>query len=230
MKVFKENTGDFKFEKPTVYMDVDDVLLDSTNAVLKVLYKRYGIQQEQVNIKDWRFRSAKRDMTAEQIEEIFESEDFWGCVELNKILVEAFENGLWDNYNWVFVTKGTEENLQKKYDYLSQQSFLKSHSNWTYYRLNLNESKSKVHMMGGIQIDDLYGNLVNTDADVKILLKNGRDTPFNTSKKETDNFENLYFAGDMNHIISILNWYSSLNEDELDEVLTTMTTSIGDEF
>lgn len=46
MKVFKENTGDFKFEKPTVYMDVDDVLLDSTNAVLKVLYNRYGIQQE----------------------------------------------------------------------------------------------------------------------------------------------------------------------------------------
>lgn len=46
MKVFKENTGNFKFEKPTVYMDIDDVLLDSTNAVLKVLYKRYGIQQE----------------------------------------------------------------------------------------------------------------------------------------------------------------------------------------
>ena len=169
-------------------------------------------------------------MTTEQIEEIFESDDFWGYVELNKILVKAFEDGLWDNYNWVFVTKGTEENLQKKYNYLSQQSFLKSHSNWTYYRLNLNESKSKVHMMGGIQIDDLYGNLVNTDADVKILLKNGRDTPFNTPKKETDNFENLYFADDMNHIVSILNWYSSLDEDELDEVLTTMITSIGDEF
>ena len=83
-------------------------------------------------------------------------------------------------------------------------------------------------MMGGIQIDDLYGNLVNTDADVKILLKTGRDTPFNTSKKETDNFENLYFADDMNHIVSILNWYSSLDEDELDEVLMTMITSIGD--
>ena len=77
MKVFKENTGNFKFEKPTVYMDIDDVLLDSTNAVLKVLYKRYGIQQEQVNIKDWKFRSAKRNMTTEQIEEIFESDDFW---------------------------------------------------------------------------------------------------------------------------------------------------------
>ena len=98
-----------KFEKPTVYMDIDDVLLDSTNAVLKVLYKRYGVQQEQVNIKDWKFRSAKRDMTTEQIEEIFESDDFWGCVELNKILVRAFEDGLWDNYNWVFVTKGTRK-------------------------------------------------------------------------------------------------------------------------
>lgn len=220
----------FNFDKPTVYMDIDDVLLDSTNAVLDVIYKRYGIRQEQGNIKDWRFRSAKRDMTTEQIEEIFESDDFWNSVKLNEILIKAFEDGLWDKFNWIFVTKGTEQNLQKKFDYLSQQDFLQSHSNWTYYRLDLNESKAKVHMMGGIQIDDLYGNLVNTDADLKILLKNGRDTPFNTSKRETDNFENLYFADDMNHIVSILNWYSSLDEDDLNEILTTMTTSIGDEF
>jgi hypothetical protein len=46
MKVFKENTNGFKFNKPTIYMDIDDVLLDSTNAVLKVLYKRYGVKQE----------------------------------------------------------------------------------------------------------------------------------------------------------------------------------------
>lgn len=169
-------------------------------------------------------------MTKEQIEEIFESEEFWNTVQLNETLVKAFEAGLWDGFNWVFVTKGTEQNLQKKFDYLNQQEFLQNHSNWSYYRLNLNESKSKVHMMGGIQIDDLYGNLVNTDADLKILLKNGRDTLFNTSKRETDNFENLYFADDMNHIVSILNWYSSLDEDDLNEILTTMTTSIGDEF
>ena len=169
-------------------------------------------------------------MTTEKIEEIFESDDFWNSVKLNEILTKAFEDGLWDKFNWIFVTKGTEQNLQKKFDYLSQQDFLQSHSDWTYYRLNLNESKAKVHMMGGIQIDDLYGNLVNTDADLKILLKNGRDTPFNTSKRETDNFENLYFADDMNHIVSILNWYSSLDEDDLNELLCTMTTSIGDEF
>lgn len=36
----------FNFDKPTVYMDIDDVLLDSTNAVLDVIYKRYGIRQE----------------------------------------------------------------------------------------------------------------------------------------------------------------------------------------
>ena len=230
MKVFKENMDGFNFDKPTVYMDIDDVLLDSTNAVLDVIYKRYGVRQEQANIKDWCFRSAKRDMTKEQIEEIFESEEFWNTVQLNETLVKAFEAGLWDGFNWVFVTKGTEQNLQKKFDYLNQQEFLQNHSNWSYYRLNLNESKSKVHMMGGIQIDDLYGNLVNTDADLKILLKNGRDTPFNTSKRETDNFENLYFADDMNHIVSILNWYSNLDEDDLNEILTTMTTSIGDEF
>lgn len=46
MKVFKENVGDFSFDKPTVYMDIDDVLLDSTNAVLNVINKRYGIRQE----------------------------------------------------------------------------------------------------------------------------------------------------------------------------------------
>lgn len=169
-------------------------------------------------------------MTAQQVEEIFGSDDFWSCVQLNDPLVKAFEDGLWDKFNWVFVTKGNEQNLKKKFDYLTQQDFFKTHTNWSYYRLKMNESKSKVHMMGGIQIDDLYGNLVNTDADLKILLKNGRDTSFNTSKKETDNFENLYFADDMMHIISILNWCSSLNEDEFDELMTTMVTSIGDEF
>lgn len=46
MDIFKENVNGFSFDKPTVYMDVDDVLLNSTQAVLDVLYKRYGIQQE----------------------------------------------------------------------------------------------------------------------------------------------------------------------------------------
>lgn len=46
MDIFKENINDFSFNKPTVYMDIDDVLLDSTQAVLDVLYKRYGVQQE----------------------------------------------------------------------------------------------------------------------------------------------------------------------------------------
>lgn len=169
-------------------------------------------------------------MTAQQVEEIFGSDDFWNCVHLNNTLMKAFEEELWDKFNWVFVTKGNEQNLQKKFNYLTQQEFFKTHTNWSYYRLKMNESKSKVHMMGGIQIDDLYGNLVNTDADLKILLKNGRDTVFNSSRKETDNFENLYFADDMNHIVSILNWYSSLNDDDSDEFMTTMVTSIGDEF
>lgn len=46
MDIFKENIDEFGFDKPTVYMDIDDVLLDSTQAVLDVLYKRYGVQQE----------------------------------------------------------------------------------------------------------------------------------------------------------------------------------------
>lgn len=228
MKIFKERVG--SFEKPTVYLDIDDVLLDSTNAVLKVLESRYGVKQEQVNVKDWRFRSVKRDLTGEEIEEIFASDEFWKNVELNNSLMSAFESGLWDKYNWAFVTKGNEENLSKKYDYLCNQPFFAEHENWTYYRLGLHETKAKVHMMGGIQVDDLYGNLVNTDADMKILLKNGRDTPFNTPKRDTDNFENLYMINDISELVDILNWCDSIGEDNFNEMLTTMVTSIGDEF
>lgn len=228
MKIFKERVG--SFEKPTVYLDIDDVLLDSTNAVLKVLESRYGVKQEQVNVKDWRFRSVKRDLTGEEIEEIFASDEFWNDVELNSSLMSAFEEGLWDKYNWIFVTKGNEENLNKKYDYLCNQPFFAEHENWTYYRLDLHETKAKVHMMGGIQVDDLYGNLVNTDADMKILLKNGRDTPFNTPKRDTDNFENLYIINDIFELIDILNWCDSIGEDNFNEMLTTMITSVGDEF
>lgn len=38
-------------------------------------------------------------MTKEQIEEIFESNDFWNTVQLNETLIKAFEEGLWDNFN-----------------------------------------------------------------------------------------------------------------------------------
>lgn len=142
----------------------------------------------------------------------------------------AFKEGLWDKYNWVFVTKGNDENLDKKYNYLCKQPFFSKHESWTYYRLGLHETKSKIHMMGGIQVDDLYGNLVNTDADMKILLKNGRDTPFNTPKKDTDNFENLYMINDISELVDILNWCDSLGEEGFNEMLTTMVTSIGEEF
>lgn len=137
---------------------------------------------------------------------------------------------MWDKYNWIFVTKGNEENLNKKYNYLCSQPFFKEHENWTYYRLGLHETKAKIHMMGGIQVDDLYGNLVNTDADMKILLKNGRDTPFNTPKKDTDNFENLYMINDISELVDILNWCDSIGEDNFNEMLTTMITNIGEEF
>lgn len=228
MKIFKENSKDFNYDNLTVYMDVDDVLLDSTQAVLDIIQERYGVRQAQENIKDWSFKSAKRDLNSKQIEEIFDSDEFWSKVCLNKTLVDAFKEGLWDKFNWVFVTKGTEVNLKKKFEYLMQQSFFQNNSNWSYYRLDSNESKSKVHMVGGIQVDDLYGNLVNTDADLKILLKNGRDTEFNTPKRKTDNFENLYFADDMNHIVSILNWYASLDGEELNEILANMVTELED--
>ena len=129
---------------------------------------------------------------------------------------EEDEQGIWQQYNWILLTKGTKDSLQKKLDYLNKIPFFKRNkSKWRYFGLGHEEKKEDVHMLGRIQIDDNYSFLNKTDADLKILVKNGKETRFNRPKVETENLENLYIVDNISQVFEILEFIIKLDTEDI---------------
>ena len=232
MKIY--NQGIIDYCKPTIFLDIDDVVLLSSKAIIKMLDKLYPDNKKDEELKDWGFKSINRKVTKELVGRLFDSEDFFQLVEFNNSLISALErteqeeNGLFNSYNWVLVTKGSEQNLERKFKLVFNHSFFSKHKmEIGYYGLEMQESKAKVRMFSGIQIDDNYWNLLDTDASLKILLKNDIDTNYNSIYQTKDNLQNLYIANNMEDVIQILQFMKVCENKEID-FLEDMEISISD--
>lgn len=232
MKIY--NQGIIDYCKPTIFLDIDDVVLLSSKAIIKMLDKLYPDSKKDEELKDWGFKSINRKVTKELVGRLFDSEDFFQLVEFNNSLISALEsteqeeNGLFNSYNWVLVTKGSEQNLERKFKLVFNHSFFSKHKmEIGYYGLEMQESKAKVRMFSGIQIDDNYWNLLDTDASLKILLKNDIDTNYNSIYQTKDNLQNLYIANNMEEVIQILQFMKICENKEID-FLEDMEISISD--
>ena len=231
MKIIE--SGQIDFDKQTVFLDVDDVLLKSSWKVIDIINEEKGTSYNRNNLKDWCFKSIDRSITSKKVESIFDSDKFFSSVEFSE-LVEEFEkdendpDGLFNSYNWILLTKGNDINLQKKYELIFNHPFFARHKDKIgYYGLNLHENKNSVHMISAIQIDDNYNNLKDTDADLKILLKNEIDTNYNSVYKIKDNLENLYIVDNIQQMIDILRFTKQLKDKGID-ILEDMITEIED--
>ena len=106
---------DIDINKRTIFLDVDDILLDSSAAVVAILNQRYGLNKTLDDLFDWGYKSIYRNLTKEQVNEIYESEEFWSSVKPNEILMkdledsEEDEHGILRQYNWILLTKGSKE-------------------------------------------------------------------------------------------------------------------------
>lgn len=173
--------------KQNVFWDVDDVVLASSEAIVNILneteLKPRGLEPKKyTDCKDWNYRSIWNGMTSQRTLELFESDEFWSTVLIRQKFYDMINSGLLDNYNNVFVTKGTEINLQKKEAYLK--SHLSDRSPYFQYQfigMFEEESKGQVDMESGIQIDDVFNNLICTNARLKILVQNGIETRQNNA-------------------------------------------------
>lgn len=220
MKIFKESVA---LNKKNIYLDVDDVLLLSSWLVIDVLNKKrieknLPPRPRQEFLHDFNFKSIDRGIPEEEKNKIFDSDYFFENVQFNDVLLKALsenQNELFNFYNWHLVTKGSNENLNKKFNLISNHIFFKNKP-WSFYGLKMKEPKSMVHMYGGIQIDDIYENLINTDANIKILLKNEIDTDYNMIHKIRDNLNNLYILDNTKHLIETLKFIKYCEENKIE--------------
>lgn len=205
--------------RQSIFWDVDDVVLNTSRTITYILNREYNIPENNAikyfkDIKDWGFRSIYKDLTDEQLFDIFESSQFWENVRISEEFLKIIhDKKILNGYNHYFVTKGTSKNLQQKETFLQKQ-LGKYFDYFEFIGLGRKEPKNQVDMSYRIQIDDNIKNL-NTNAQLKILLTNGIETNFNNvikypKKKE----EQVYLINDEEELHQILSFNLSLDKDD----------------
>lgn len=217
--MYIEKEGCYDQNKKIVYVDIDDVLFKSSERVIEILKETYPDELKDIERKDflrWGYENLKPNLN---IELIFESNAFLDKIEFDEKVLAVIEEEF-NNFNWVFVTKGTERNLIYKYAMIfTVPVFLKNMDKIGFYGMFNSESKGQIDMSNGIQIDDFYWNLVETNADVKILYRhpdtNG-DTDYNGVKVVDGRLDNLYiceFGEEFKQILDFVCLYGLSDED-----------------
>jgi len=202
--------SDKQSNKQTIFLDVDDVIFNSSEVVLSILNKKYNLHKTDADIKDWSYNSIYRGMTRMMVEEIFESDDFWSQIKIREEFINSIlkDDRIRKGYNWAFVTQGNNNNLLKKVVFFLNQpeEYKEYFDSVEFYGIGLNESKNKVDMINGIQVDDNFEKLSNTNAALKVLLKNDRETKHNNYGCATEmvNRDDLYIINTFKELENIL--------------------------
>lgn len=195
-------------KKVKLFIDADDTILRSSEAVIKLLNQKYGTNKTTDDWDDWGYLSiSEGKATRQDISDLFESQEFFDIVEV----YDGFEKMLdmfSDKVAVRITTKGTPQNL------LCKEHFFESRymdEDLEVVGLDFTEhakhmfDKSAVDMRGGICIDDRIDCLKSCNANVKILLTNGKYKRW-SRPEDAANIENLYIAKDWDEVISIINF------------------------
>ncbi len=205
----------------TLYVDLDDCLFNTSEAIFKILQElfksdgdefcNWTIEKCLANETEWDFSNfIQGRLSKDEFNELFESELFWNTLEINERFLELL-NRYSKNYNIIFVSKGREQNLRQKKAFLL---YLKDSNQITFdygfYGIKNGVSKNVVNMSDGIQIDDNYYSLEDTNAKIKILFRNKYclDNNYNgigvLGSEENELLMNLYVVEFENQIKDIL--------------------------
>lgn len=211
--------------KPTIVIDVDDTLINSTEVVISALNEKYKftervkdlpIKNIYDNLRNWEYFSffCKADdplrlAIDKDVEHIFESEIFWENVVLKKDVDLLFKE-VGSDYKWIINSMGTKKNLEFKRDFLIRHlpynidyDLVLKHKNW-------GEKVEKEELKGDIIVDDRLDVLLSNSSKVKILISNFRKTDYNGGHgKSSYNKinEEFYEISTIDELIAFLKFY-----------------------
>jgi hypothetical protein len=199
-------------EKKIILIDFDDTMVKSSEEVIRQLNVKMGEFESTKTIKDlkdWGFKSIKKDITEKEIIDIFESDDFFDNVHFNDKFVDFIVKYIM-KFRLICVSKGTKENLRKKKNFINR-IFNQKETTMEFIGIEfekedtgcLNLDKSGIFFPEGIYmaIEDNTKALLSINADNKVLIRNYNDFSWNKTPK---NEENLYVVNTFEEIINII--------------------------
>lgn len=216
--------------KKTIFWDIDDVVLESSKTIIDMINKLYrrdhGLKDAKFkDLKDWGYKSIYRELNEKDVVNLFESDEFINNVKINPDFKMILDSGVLGNFNNCFVTYGTNKSLKDKAELLEKELGDKI-KDFLYIGLTCGadgadgkchpkERKEYIDMSNGIQIDDNFNFMKNTNAGIKVLVTNGINTDYNYDEMiaNADNGEgNVYKAYDLKEVWSLLDFFGNYGD------------------
>lgn len=189
--------------KIKIFVDADDTVIESSKTVIDIINKRYNITPPKTfqNLYNWNYTCIHPSMTADEVNAIYASDEFFEKVQPNASFVKVYEKHK-DNFDFFVVTKGDKPNLDKKEAWFKEHFPKMNFIGIEFIPEGENFDKSIIPMRGGIQIDDRTDALVSTTASCKMLLQNGIRVSWNKPQEGA----NLYVVQTWEEIGQVLDF------------------------
>ena len=169
-----------KLEKQKILINIDDTILKSSEEVIRQINEKNGTSKTIDDLKDLEYRSIDKNITQEDLNNMYSSDDFFHNVNFNDDAIEFIKkyNKIFD---LVFVSYGTGKNLEKKAKLLTNLKN-KYQLDEIYFVAceNGKANKSDFYVDHAyVAIDCNSNHLEEINAPKKILLKNSRELQWN---------------------------------------------------
>lgn len=152
-----------------LYVDFDSTMVDSIKRFVELANKKFNVEQKIDNLYDYGFKNMYSDISQEDIQNIFGSEEFF---DENLEFIKGCKEVLYkykDSYDIIILTASKGNNLIHKKEWISKNlPFVKKVISTN------NNNKSIKELKNSIQIDDIV-ECLNTNAKVKLLFKNNNN-------------------------------------------------------
>ena len=106
-------------QKQKIVLDFDDTMVKSSEQIIRMLNKKYGLNKTIEDLKDWSYSSIYPKITNAEIQELYSSIEFFNQVEWN-IGVQEFLIKFNNEYEFIICSKGSKQNLLLKELFLNQ--------------------------------------------------------------------------------------------------------------
>ena len=190
--------------KQRLFLDIDDVVLNTQETIIDLLNERRGTQRRWQDQRDYQFKNLFR-IDIDELNSLFVDPEFFSKVRAKDLALDILtDEEIKSNYEINFITIGEEKNLEFKEKYLRDVLGYDFKFIGILRGSMLFGEKASYDMKGGIQVDDVFCNLENTNARLKILLKNDRDTDYNDILTSEGNTEDLYVINTLKELKDIL--------------------------
>ena len=161
-----------KLERQKILIDIDDTFLKSSEEIIRQLNNKNGTSKTIDDLIDYAYRSIDEHLTQEEIEKMYASDEFFKNVNFNDGAID-FIKKYSDIFDIVFVSYGTELNLNKKVDLLI--NVVNEHliDNVYFVGFETGKTNKREILLDNvyIAIDNHSGHLEELNAPKKILLK-----------------------------------------------------------